>query len=809
MRHICVLLLLILVAGCKNDRSQHADLMAWIPENTSMVTKTTSIEALLGQFKNNSLLHQFSHNNTVAPFGSKLAFLKHLQPKGEVLLALGNSSQDSLQISVLTHYHEHLFNLDSVANHAAETFVSNGHTITKTSIRNEVIYSRIKDSMFFASNDRQLAEAAFDKTKADPLMTDLFPAANNGAGLSIFINTKQKAVLPNLFFDQNLKKHQISNYYMLDTDISQDQLKFDGITMANDSSKSLINVFKNTYAQENQIAKVSPPDTDGLLSFTFDDYKTFKNNLNVIRPKDSVSDTSFLESVLEAGVIYRKEEQAVFLSTLDAENMRSIFGTQNSTETYKDITIFTSDKPALFSTVFSPLIRYSDATYFINLDDFFVFSDTISLLKDIISSYQNDAALNTSPSYEDMMANLSDASSLFVYASNSYLKALLNSNFDTEKPISPDGYNASALQFVYEKDFAHVHAVIHKAKKRMTPNSVQESANVTLDADVLTDPQFVNNHTNNQKEVVVQDVNNNLYLISKDGSILWKRALDGKILGRIAQIDVHKNGHLQLAFATQKRVYVIDRTGKDVGAFPLKFRDAITQPLSVFDYDNNRNYRLMVTQGSAIILYDKNGKGVPGFNYKKAENTINTQPEHFRIGRKDYIVFVQGKELEILSRVGKTRVNIKNNIDFSDSGIYLYNNKFTTTTVHGDLVQIDQNGKMSSSSLNLGEKHSIASTSKTLVTLSDNILHIKTNKIELDFGNYTPPKIFYVNDKIYVSLTDLQAKKVYLFDSMGKSIPNFPVYGTSSIDLDNIDQQKRPEVVTKGGSNSIIIYQIH
>jgi hypothetical protein len=310
-------------------------------------------------------------------------------------------------------------------------------------------------------------------------------------------------------------------------------------------------------------------------------------------------------------------------------------------------------------------------------------------------------------------------------------------------------------------------------------------------------------------EIVVQDVKNSLYLISNDGKVLWKKQLEGKLLGTVEQIDMYKNGRLQLAFATSNRVYVLDRNGKDVAPFPLKFNDAITQPLSVFDYDNKRDYRLMVTQGKSVLMYDQQGKVVSGFNYKKAESTINTQPQHFRIGRKDYIVFVQGNELEILDRVGKTRINVKNNISFSDDGIYLYENKFTATTIKGDLIQIDDNGKLSSLNLNLGEKHSLAATSKTLVTMSDNILKIKSNRVELDFGDYTAPKIFYLKDKIYVSVTDLQTKKVYLFDSLGKEINNFPVYGNSSIELDNINNGKGLEFVVKGDSNSILIYQMN
>ncbi|MEO5787724.1 ribonuclease HII [Gelidibacter sp.] len=809
MRNIGLLFTLLLIISCKNTTPKSFDLVTLVPMNASLVIKTTSIEGLKSVFKNNSLLSQFSEGNSIKHLNTKLNYLKHLKPSEELLLVFGKDKIDSLQISIITKYHKDLFNLDAVPNRLIETITANGMSLTKTTLDHEIIYSIIKDSVFFASNDRTLVEAAFNQNEADPLLKELYHKSNKEQSLSIIINTKQKSFQPNLFFDQNLNKIQFSNYFLLDADLTQDQLKFDGITIARDSSKSLLNVFKNTFPQDNHLPKICPPDSDGFLSFSFHSFKTFHENIVQFRKQDSLIADPVFESILEAGIIYRNEQQAVVLNSIDATNMNSYLGTQNSLETYRDITIYNFDKPNLLSDLFAPLITYKAATNFINIDDFFVFSDNIELLKDIISSYQNNATLYTSNAFEDLMDELSDASSLLIYANGNNLKKIINSNFDTEKPINPDGFNASAIQFVYETDFAHVHAISQKNKKKSNSNSVLEGANVTLDADLLTDPQFVNNHTNHQKEVVVQDVNYNLYLISKDGKVQWKKQLDSKILGRIEQIDTYKNGRLQLAFATEHQIYVLDRDGKNVGNFPLKFKNPITQPLSVFDYEKNRDYRLMLTQGSNLLLCDKNGKMVGGFLYKKAENAINTQPQHFKIGKKDYIVFVQGKELEILSRVGKTRVTIKNNIDFSNSGIYLYDNMFTTTTAKGDLIQIDENGKMTSSNLNLGEKHAITATSKTLVTLSENILHVRTNKIELDFGDYTPPKIFYVNDKIYVSVTDLQAKKVFLFDSLGKSIDNFPVYGNSTIDLDNIDKNKSPEFVTKGDQNSIIIYQIN
>lgn len=808
MRNICLLLTFFLIISCKNDPHKHANLIALVPNNADVVMKITSIEGLISVFKNNSLLSQFSDKTPKNHLNIKLDFLKYLKPSDDLLIAFGNNKTDSLQISVITKYHKDLFKLDSLPNYSVETIALKGRPLTKATIEDNVIYSIIKDSIFYASNDRALTEAAFDQKDTNPLLKELYQTVTNGESMSIVINTKEKTFQLKFFFDEQLNKAQLTNYLFLDTDLTQDQLKFDGITVAKDSSKSLINIFKNTVPQENRLPQISPPDSDGFLSFSFHSFKTFQENLSKFRKQDSLFTELPFESVLEAGVIYKNEQQAVILSSIDASSMSTYFDDQNSLDTYRDISIYTFDKPDFFSQLFAPLITYTNATKFINIEDFFVFSDDITLLKDIISSYQNNATLYTSNAFADMMANLSDESSLLAYANSNHLKHILHSNFSPENTIHPEGFNASAIQFVYETDFAHVHTILQKDKKVSSTNDVYEDISVTLDADVLTNPQFVNNHTNSEKEVVVQDIRNNLYLISKNGKVQWKKQLDSKVLGKIEQIDIHKNGRLQLAFATEHQVYVIDRNGKDVGAFPLKFRDQITQPLSVFDYDKNRDYRLMVTQGASLLLYNKQGKTVRGFNFKKAENTINTQPQHFRIGRKDYIVFVQGNELEILSRVGKTRVNVKHNISFSDSGIYLYENKFTTTTTKGELVQIDENGKMSSTDLNLREKHGITATNKTLVTLSENILHIKTNKIELDFGDYTPPKIFYVNDKIYVSVTDLQAKKVYLFDSMGKTIDKFPVYGNSTIDLDNIDQEKSPEFVTKGNQNGIIIYQI-
>ncbi len=808
-RWLLIPLVLFILIGCETDSSRNQHLISFAPENASILIRTTSIEGLKSVFKNNGLLKDILGYKSVERVIPQINYLEFLKPNETLLMTFGKSATDSLQVSLITTYHKDLLKLDSVANHSIETYVSNDLTVSKITIENSIVYSAVKDSIFFASNDKALTESAFDEDAVvDETLKSLYDTANTETNVSILINTKHNTLVPSFFLTDSLNKSQFSNYYIFDADLSQDQLVFNGITKATDSSKSLVTVFKNTVPQEHTISKLCPTDVDGFLSFTYNNYKTFNSNLSEFR-KEAIAPSPIFDTATELGVIYKDGNEAIILNSLDAVALGDLLLTQNSIETYREVDIYPYDNPELFATSFAPFITYTKATRYANLDNYFVFTDSDVLMKAIISDFQNASTLSETAAFKSMMEQLSDESSLLTYGNSARLNELLNTNFAEDLVLTDANSMSSAIQFIQDSDFAHVNAIIKHYKGRSTSNSVSEDISIVLEDDLMTDPQFVDNHTNNQLELVVQDIKNNLYLISNDGKVLWKKQLEGKLLGKVKQIDMFKNGRLQLAFATSNRVYVLDRDGKDVSPFPLKFNDQITQPLSVFDYDNKRDYRLMVIQGKSVLMYDKLGKIVTGFTYKKADNTINTQPEHFRIGKKDYIVFVQGNELEIIDRVGKTRITVKNNISFSDNPIYLYNNQFTATTKTGDLIQIDTNGKMSSMNLKLGEKHAMTSTNKTLVTLSDNILTIKSNKIEMDYGVYTTPKIFYLNDKIYVSLTDLQTNKVYLFDSLGKSINNFPVFGNSSIELDNIDGSRGLEFVTKGDSNSILIYQMN
>jgi hypothetical protein len=103
----------------------------------------------------------------------------------------------------------------------------------------------------------------------------------------------------------------------------------------------------------------------------------------------------------------------------------------------------------------------------------------------------------------------------------------------------------------------------------------------------------------------------------------------------------------------------------------------------------------------------------------------------------------------------------------------------------------------------------ITAFSKTLVAQWNNNLQIKAQKATLDYGNFSPPKLFYLNDKIYISITDLQSNKVWFYNSQGKVLPDFPVYGASNVDLANVDGDAALEFICQSSADGFIMYQMY
>ncbi|MDT0559093.1 ribonuclease HII [Ichthyenterobacterium sp. W332] len=801
-RIIALILISLTLHNCKKESFSSDSLQNFLISNDKSIIKINDHKEFISSSEKSKLFQNLKVYKTVDSIQSVINHLKVFSPISESYLTLGADNT----FTYITKYSDKIIVQDSTQVNNEIIYKGLDNTISKLTINNKLLFATIKDSVLLFSNSEENLKLRLLNTKSYYKANDLIESLDDSENFSTIIKSDNFRYLN---INDSISSSS-ENYYALDLDVSSNHLYASGVVKTIDSAKTIFDAFKNTLAQNNAIVKVSPKHVDKLVSFTFNDVSKFRSNLNTIYRDGRLVDSivPFFDYINEIGTITKNNKLVLVMTSLDAELTEESFFESIFTESYKDVKLFKLKSDALFLNWFYPLITNPVSNY-CRLDDFFVFSEDLEFLKSIITNYLNESTLANSDAYLSLQHQLNDESSLLLLSNTSQLNTSLNNIFNTTESLDLNENTLSAFQFTYETDYAHINIAIEESSNKRAPNDIRELQNITLDADILNEPQVVINHKTRQKDILVQDVNNTMYLISNSGTILWKKQLNGPILGTVEQIDTYKNGRLQLAFATPNRVYVLDRNGNDVNDFPLKFKDNITQPLSVFDYDKRKNYRLLVTQNSKLLMYDKNGKTVSGFEFNGTTKSIHSQPKHFRLGSKDYIVFPQGEKLQILNRVGKTRVSINSTIAFSGNPIFIHKGKFTTTTSNGTLYQIDTRGRVSEINLNLNENHNMVASSKTLVTLNDNILKIKSNVVDLPYGNYTLPKLFYLQDKIYVSVTDLQTKKVYLFNSLGKAISNFPVYGNSAMTLDNMDNDSRLEFIVKGDDNSVLLYKIN
>lgn len=812
-------LFIVLVVGCTQQQKKASSLLDFIPQNAGIIFKINHLNGFKSDLKNNDFLTKMESSGVYKSILDELELLDKVTSETESLLAFSEVDADSYEFTFVTIDSTSMFTLDSVQNIARETISFEGQNINTYDLDGKVIYSLNFAGKLILTSSKVLMENLimdFEPTLPSSELRKLYAIASSTKNASLMIHLEKSESLTSSILKAHsaLKVSNFSDWILVDIDATQNHLHLNGISMANDSIQNYLSLFKNTNPLANTTPTFAPRTADAILSFTFDDYSTFALNqqryLKQSLPKDSL-----LNTLEEIGIIYQNGNKTVLLNTFGSELLSAYLTSIKTSETeYQGTQILTLGKPDFLNPYLNPLLSDYKANYCTIIENAFVFAEKNEAIQSVINSYKGGSSFKETDVYASAMDALAEESSMLFISDSKGIENIIDEDF--APGISADfkkadfEQNTFAAQVVADHGFFHTNMVVQQTGRKSSINKVSPLYTVSLDADLGTPPQFVENHITHKKEIVVQDQENNLYLISTNGKLLWKKQLQGQIQGKIHQVDLYKNRRLQLAFTTNNQFLILDRNGKEVAPFTKKFEGGNLNGLAVFDYEKRKDYRFVVTQGTKVYMYNNKGAIVKGFKYTQAESPILRAPKHLATSGKDYLVFMlENGALKILNRVGNIRTKVKGNIDFSSNEVFLYKNKFILTDKKGVFYQIATNGKSGTTPLRLNEDHGIDATSNTFVYMNDNVLSIKGNRVTLDFGVYSKPKIFYIYDKIYVGVTDIQNQKVYLFDSQAVPISDFPVFGTSPMDLTDMENNRKLEVVTQDQKNSIIVYQMN
>lgn len=796
------LLLGWLFQSCSGEIERGTDLLEYIPPQTEAVWKIGSWNSLKADVSSNELLGNLEGMHISEIVKDKERFLFYLKSDRPAMLCMQQSLDSMTHFTYLSNDMGPIFHSDSIPEAVVDTIKYKQFSLQKVSIDESDNFLLRLDSVQLISTSEQILKQVLDQGKLENMQLQKAILLSEEDELTAIYPAGKQQILASA-------THDMADLSSIKLQLLPNGLTANGVMFTQDSIPQLLNIFQGLKPQVTQLTSFIPSTADRVISMSYDDKDLLEQNWNRYTG-DSLSLPAFFGSTNELAYLGVSNGDALVFHSLDPDLTRESLSSQiTSAGEYKETEIYRWLGKDSISFGLQKIFPEFNIQYALELDEFFAFTSDLSIAEELITAYKNNATLQNNPYYLQAQNHLAQASSMTVY----HLKGELGETFTKllgASNSSVSGFPIGVVQYSYDRNFAHVNMVCLEAEKSVANTGVvSQLFSTELDADVLGNPQFFSNHRTGGKDIVVQDIQNKLYLISSSGKIVWKKQLDGAVIGPIQEVDLLRNRKKQLAFVTKNTFYILDRNGNQVKPFPIKYKDDITQPLSVFDYDNNRKYRFVVTQDNRVYMYDNKAKIVQGFGFKGTDSRILFPPKHIRMNNKDYILIAEDNgKLQILSRVGKIRVPLDETFKFSEVAPTKENNKFVVISSDPAKFSISQIGNVESQNLEVSDAYGFQTLGAVKVTLDDNLLRINGKLIELPFGLYSETNIHQWNGNTYISVTEMQEKKLYLFRKNGDLLNGFPIYGSSTLDLGDATKNKRLNILSKGGAKEVILYEV-
>lgn len=292
-----------------------------------------------------------------------------------------------------------------------------------------------------------------------------------------------------------------------------------------------------------------------------------------------------------------------------------------------------------------------DQSWFVFVDRYVLLAPERATLEHAADQYAQSQTLHQDQGYLAFRQRLLPSANAYLYLSMPGLIPLAQ-NLASDRARDSlrqgmellQGFQPFALQFDRYRDLFLTSGFLdYGARSR---SGEQQLWALQLDTLLASAPRVVTDHRDGKSEWLLDDLNHQLYLVDRGGKIQWKRPLGEPILGDVQQIDYYKNGKFQYLFNTASKLHLIDRNGQNVADFPINLTAGGGVGVSVFDYDNKRDYRIFVGGAQENIYgYYATGKPLPGWSPMKKAGPLAQPIIHAVQTDRDFLVLV--------SRAGK------------------------------------------------------------------------------------------------------------------------------------------------------------
>lgn len=660
-------------------------------------------------------------------------------------------------------------------------------------------------------------------------------------GAQVYIKVSEESLLSELILDpekQSLKEfvRNFSTWVELQLSFNKDALLLNGYTIAN--TGTFLAPHLSETANSVEAGRVLPLNTaffvnkNGTITYEgegeFHSYfKSWMGQSNGF----SIGET-FDENWEKALVLYFQTDK-IDLATESLSELASM--NNGNSQDYNGYRI-----EQLKGNKFDDLLGFPNLglnnPYYCIISDFVLLANSPKELKSIISKYLNGSTLSRSNDYLEFTQQISSNSNFSIYLqpNNSFqlMKSVMNASL--RKALEAEEKNwkklsHTALQFSSFNGVFFTNAIIeynadNKVSKPIASTEKEKLWETQLEAPLSKGPFVLVNHENGYKEIFLQDENGKIYLIDRNGKILWSAEVNGRIMGdEIYQIDYYKNGKLQMVFNTEEKIYIIDREGNNVAGFPIKLPVKADNAILMTNYDGKRVYRYFMAGRKKIYGFYQSGKPLPGWSPKPRAGDITQPLEYCQIEGIDYIIAANEQgELFYFDRRGEKKVNpILTKTEFNYPFAFVEHKKdfklYNFDTEKNELMVIDMDGKFKTVAMpdtisffdfnafdldNDASDEIVFVDSTTIYVYNNEMQQLRTISSPVNVDS----KVFEVGNQLgFYSKSDNQ---IWMLDASYSPVELFPLEANSRFNIADLFKNNSNILITTDSENQLVTYKI-
>lgn len=625
---------------------------------------------------------------------------------------------------------------------------------------------------------------------------------------------------------QNVKAHVYykhpNGWAMLDVLPEGKDLVMNGYALANDST-SAWRPLKYQLPVKNSVVNILPSDTRYMHHFGMSDYASYWESF---RDAEKVAafnkkygtdvEKKLLDFLSEVSFNkFGKGQSNVFVGRMNdpsavikfMERLASKTGIA-ATQTCQGYSLFDLGKCSLVSDIFGEDFRSMKHCCYAIVDQYLVMAPNLETLQSVIACYRSGRTLDLNEDFRTFQQKMLESANITFFELKEDRK--------------------EALQLASSKDLVYVNVCMSKDTETKSENSIRWKVN--LDAPMNGKPYIVEDYASQNKNIVVFDRQNTMYLIDGEGVICWKKQLDEAPLSEVYMVDSRNNGQLQFLFNTAHTIQLIDRAGNNMPGYPVHLPFEATNGLAVFDYNGNHDYRILLC-GTDRLVYNYNIQGVEveGWNHHRSEDWVRQPLQHIRVEDKDYLIVsdVSGG-VRILDRQGRIRIPLSSDMQKSPKSD-LYENVtnrskglFLTSDKEGKLLYVGADGALNRTDFgSYSDAHFFlyedfdGDQNVDFIYLDQNDLRVY-NKFKTELFSHhfdteivTRPVFFKITrNKRLLGIVSEKAREIYLIDRKGNMIVSSGLVGETPFAVGSLHNNQEINLVT-GVGNALFNYVIY